>query len=125
MYPTIKKGNLIYYKNINKDKLKVGDIVTYKTNNYTITHRIYSINNNLYTTKGDNNNTIDNKEISYNDILGKVSNIRIPIIGYGINFLNNNIYIFYIVVFILILEFCFTNCVFKLEGRLYNGRTKS
>ncbi len=49
----------------------VGDIVTYKVNNYFVTHRIVKIENEKVTTKGDANNTTDD-EINLNQIEGEV-----------------------------------------------------
>lgn len=55
-----------------KEKYVVGDIVTYKKDNYYITHRIIkSIDGNRVITKGDANN-IEDEEININAIVGKV-----------------------------------------------------
>lgn len=64
----IHPGDYIVIKNSNN--YKVGDIVTYKKNNYYITHRIVQINNNKVITKGDANNVSD-EQIDINDIVGK------------------------------------------------------
>jgi len=58
---------LIYKKSGN---YKVGDVVTYKVNNYFVTHRIVKIEDDYVTTKGDANNTEDAK-ITKNEIVGK------------------------------------------------------
>lgn len=55
-----------------KNEYVVGDIVTYKKDNYFITHRIIkSIDGDKVITKGDANNAAD-EEISMNAIVGKV-----------------------------------------------------
>lgn len=55
-----------------KNEYVVGDIVTYKKDDYYVTHRIIkSINGNKVITKGDANNTED-EEISIHAIVGKV-----------------------------------------------------
>ena len=55
-----------------KNKYVVGDIVTYKKDNYFITHRIIkSIDGDKVITKGDANNAAD-EEISMSAIVGKV-----------------------------------------------------
>jgi signal peptidase len=54
-----------------KSDYKVGDIVTYKKENYHITHRIIKKDGNKIITKGDANNTPD-EEINENSIIGKV-----------------------------------------------------
>lgn len=54
-----------------RSNYKIGDVVTYKIDNYYITHRIVEINDDKVITKGDANNTED-KAISKSDIIGKV-----------------------------------------------------
>ena len=49
----------------------VGDVVTYKFDDYFITHRIIKIEGEKVTTRGDANNIVDD-EISISQIVGKV-----------------------------------------------------
>lgn len=56
---------------IKNKEYKKGDIVTYKKDNYYITHRIIKINKNSVITKGDANN-INDEKINKSDIVGKV-----------------------------------------------------
>ena len=58
---------LIYKKN----DYNVGDVVTYQKDNYFITHRIIRTESNYFITKGDANNTEDEK-IDKSVIVGKV-----------------------------------------------------
>lgn len=69
MEPSISKNDIIITKKGND--YKVNDIITYVTDNDFITHRIISVNNDTYITKGDANNTID-KEVTSKNIVGKV-----------------------------------------------------
>ena len=75
------------------DKFNIGDIVTYKIDNYYITHRIIKMENGKVTTKGDANNVKDD-DIDINQIEGKV-------VYYGalLNFII--IYRFIIVIFLI------------------------
>ena len=50
---------------------KVGDIITYKVDDYFVTHRIVSINGDKLVTKGDANN-LEDDEISINQVEGKI-----------------------------------------------------
>lgn len=59
---------ILLYK---KNKYFIGDVVTYRVDNYFVTHRIIKIDNDKVTTKGDANNQEDD-EISINQIEGKV-----------------------------------------------------
>lgn len=63
-----------------------GDIITYQIGGNTpVTHRIISINENGYLTKGDANNTDDGIYLSKDNIIGKVI-VTIPKIGVVIRF---------------------------------------
>lgn len=71
MYPTLQKGDFILIKRNND--YKKGDIITYNyESNYLVTHRIIEKNNNFFITKGDNNNSEDDKFIQLDNIKGKV-----------------------------------------------------
>lgn len=56
---------------LKKNNYKVGDVVTYQTNGYFVTHRIIEINNDIVTTKGDANN-LEDDGININQIEGRV-----------------------------------------------------
>jgi len=81
MYPELKKGDLVIIK-LNQKDYKVGDIITFQDDYFYTTHRLVEINNTMYTTKGDNNNTND-KPISKTKVIGKVI-LKVAAIGYFI-----------------------------------------
>jgi len=56
---------------VKKNDYKVGDVVTYKNEDYHVTHRIIKKNGNKVITKGDANNVSD-EEIKVSSIIGKV-----------------------------------------------------
>ncbi len=72
MAETINAGDCIIVS-LTK-KVKLNDIVTYKSGNDYITHRIIEVYNGTYVTKGDANNAKD-KPIDQNQIIGKVVGI--------------------------------------------------
>lgn len=109
MEPTLKVGSIVYYHKVDEDKLKVGDIITYKLNDNFISHRISKIENNYFTTKGDANEVNDKNKITYNNIVGKVSLFCIPFLGYYVNYFKNNLHILIILITILIVEFVLRN----------------
>lgn len=78
MKPTLAVNDVIIVK-IENDNLKKKDIIAYLTDNSIITHRIVFIDDNVITTKGDNNNTID-EPITKNQVVGRVVKI-IPKLG--------------------------------------------
>ena len=59
---------ILIYK---KKNYNIGDVVTFKKDNYHVTHRIIKKNGNKITTKGDANN-IEDEEINEKSIIGKV-----------------------------------------------------
>lgn len=69
MSPTIEIGDIVIVK-IGQEVQK-GDIITYKSKNVFITHRIIEIEDESIIAKGDNNNTED-EPISKDNIIGKV-----------------------------------------------------
>ena len=117
MVPTININDGIIVKRYNDDKYNVGDIISYVTDDSRIkgsvvTHRIVnkeytSDDISIYTTKGDNNNSIDASSVYTNMINGKVM-FRIPKIGYIYNFLSNPINFMYCMIGAVIL-FIFGN----------------
>ena len=84
MAPKYNRGDgVIVDKNVNKDELKVGDVIAYyDKDNKLIVHRI--INKNIdesFTTKGDYNNTADSSFVKKDQIFGIVR-FKIPWIAY-------------------------------------------
>lgn len=98
MAPSINVGDIVVVK-FTKD-IKKDDIITYKENNYFITHRVIKVDNDKIVAKGDYNDSID-KEVSINDVLGKVVKI-IPGVGIWKSvFMNTKVMISLMVTFVL------------------------
>lgn len=71
MKPTLKKDDYIVIKK-QKD-YEIGDIITFKSKeDCLITHRIIEKYENVFITKGDNNNISDDEQVKMGVILGKV-----------------------------------------------------
>lgn len=89
MEPIIYRGDAIILKKISADNVKMGDILVYKHNGVIITHRVVGLDrkNMLFKTKGDNNNVVDNYDISADDVLGIVV-YNVKYIGYPTILLN-------------------------------------
>ena len=87
MAGSINKGDAVIYKTYDErlDELKKGDILVYYKGNMIVVHRIetiYSVyGENVYQTKGDNNENIDNWLVEEKDIIGVVEQ-RIPLIAW-------------------------------------------
>lgn len=85
MEDTIMPGDLILTKEIDALELKEGDVISFRTNKYTvITHRIINIvdeeGERKYYTKGDNNNSADSEPVC-NDQIEGIYRYRIPKLG--------------------------------------------
>lgn len=90
MVPTIKIDDAIVVKREDNDNYKVGDIITFASNdiNYKgviVTHRIVDKQTidkkmSVYTTKGDNNKIIDPVSVKTDAIYGKVL-FKVPKVG--------------------------------------------
>lgn len=105
MEPTIKVNDVLITKKVEKEKIKVGDVITFIKNGEVITHRITQIDENgEYTTKGDNNNIEDTFKISYENIEGKHI-VTIPYLGKIVEILDNKIVFLVITLIILIFMF--------------------
>ena len=72
MSPTIEIGDIVFVKI--GEQVQENDIITYKSGNAFITHRIIEIDGDSIIAKGDNNNTQD-EAIQRNDVIGKVTYI--------------------------------------------------
>ena len=105
MEPTIKINDVVITKKVEKQDLKIGDVITFLKKGEVITHRITQIeDNSKYTTKGDNNNIEDTFKIDYQDIEGKHI-LTIPYLGAIVRALDNKIVFLIITLIILIFMF--------------------
>ena len=92
MTPKINMGDVVLIdKGINKNKIKVGDVIAFKYEGNIIVHRVVSLsmknNNKIYKTKGDNNKDFDAWVISNDDLVGKAE-LRFRYIGWPTIVLN-------------------------------------
>lgn len=109
MEPTYKVGSILYYHKVDESELGVNDVITFRYDDLVITHRIENITGTDYITKGDANNSPDPLPIQYENIMGKVTNLTIPYMGYYVSFINQHLYLIGIVTLILVSEFLLNN----------------
>lgn len=118
MEPTYKVGSIIYYKEVSVNEIKVGDPITFKYDDGTfISHRVHSITDGLYETKGDANNAVDARKIEFKNIVGKDADISIPYVGFYLKYINDHMHLLTIVGVILLLDFILSN-IKKKEGKV-------
>jgi signal peptidase I len=92
MEPDYPVGMMIVVEPVSFDSLETGDVITFaKDSNTVVTHRIVEIDREqqLITTKGDNNNVQDGAPVSYRNVVGRVK-FGVRGIGYFILVLNTN-----------------------------------
>ena len=85
MWPALKKGDIVFIKNVDKSELKVGDVVVYKNERGFTIHRVTELNEKTLKTKGDANNVSD-KPVKYEEVVGRTVEwngkpFRIPKLG--------------------------------------------
>ena len=107
MEPTYSVGDLLYYKKVDRE-LEVGDVITYRLDDALVTHRIVDIQGSEYITQGDANEARDLNPVLQDSIVG-IPVFSLPMIGYYIYFVNNNLYLVGIVVVILLSYFLLSN----------------
>lgn len=83
MEPTYHVGSMIYVKEVAFEELQDGDVITFKSGNIAVTHRIIQVDtkNNGVITQGDANNASDGL-INSSQIIGRATSISIPYLGY-------------------------------------------
>jgi len=122
MRPTFEVGTIIYYKGVPQDQIQKEDIITFKMGDELVTHRVKRIENGEFITRGDANNIEDGKAVPYSDVQGKVGGLAIPFLGYGVQFINSNMWIFIVIVVILLSEFLLSNIKYDKISVSEKGR---
>ena len=84
-------GDVVIIKKCKPEDIIIGDIIEYQMNGYSVIHRVIDKRQKnkefYYTTKGDNNFKKDDKEVSEDQLSGKVI-FKIKYIGYPAILLN-------------------------------------
>ena len=91
MEPGIKTGSIIAVEPIeNTEKLKKGDVITYKEEGYLVTHRITEVveseGQTLFRTKGDNNDAEDLNPVQSENIVAQYTGFTVPYLGYFVDY---------------------------------------
>jgi len=99
MQGTLEVGDLIVTKKTNKDKLKVGTVITFISSDPEIfgkvnTHRIIGIEDGKYYTQGDSPESVPDKEpVKFGDIIGELA-FKSVVAGKIITFFENPLMMF-------------------------------
>ncbi|MBQ7956467.1 MAG: signal peptidase I [Clostridia bacterium] len=85
MYPAIKKGDLVFTKEVAFEDIEVGDVLTFtrEGSEKWFSHRVVRIKESekSFRTKGDNNNVEDPGYTPYDAVVGRVEK-KMPLIGF-------------------------------------------
>ena len=86
--------DVIKIQKVKEEDLKLYDVIAFKNDeNKIIIHRIIKIENdglgNKYTTRGDANNLSDEYQPRYEDIVGRYTGTRVPVVGIFVVFLQS------------------------------------
>ncbi len=132
MEPVIGIDDIVIVKEVNADELNNNDIISFKTNDGIITHRIINAkkegNSLIYTTKGDNNEVTDIERVEFSQIEGKYIG-KIPKISWLLSFFKNKI-VFSVILIVLIISFIYekkkiSNKIRRREKRIKWDREKN
>lgn len=108
MEPKINKQDVIFIKEVDKDEIEVGDIISFKTGEIINTHRIVKIEEQngeeVYITKGDNNKKEDRGYVKLNDIEGKYL-FKIPKFGIIVEILKSKITLVILLVILVLISY--------------------
>lgn len=85
MQNEIMIGDVVIIKKCTANDVNVGDIIEYQMEGYTVIHRVIEKTQRkgefYFVTKGDNNETADKKEVTEDQLIGKVI-FKVRYIGY-------------------------------------------
>lgn len=85
MYPAIRKGDLVFTKEVAFEDVEVGDVLTFtrEGSEKWFSHRVVRIKESekSFRTKGDNNNVEDPGYTPYDAVVGRVEK-KMPLIGF-------------------------------------------
>jgi len=83
MEPVLRVGSMVFTRPA--PAYQVGDVITFKRGNITVTHRIFETKDNQFITKGDANKSPDPQPVAKSQIVGK-NFLTVPNIGKLTNF---------------------------------------
>lgn len=125
MNPAFDTGSLVFVKPTSPDKIKDGDIITFKgfgDQEELVSHRVVSVNNTVqgitFTTKGDANDVIDPTPIPAQYLVGKII-LAIPYLGYLMDFIKTKqgVLIFILIPAVLLLLYELRNLYKNAKAR--------
>jgi len=106
MEPAFQTGDMIIIRKSDPSHIRAGDIITFRQSGRFVTHRVNAVKkeqeNIAFQTKGDANNTIDEKLVPASSVIGK-KEFHIPYAGYVARFMSSKAGIVIFIILPLIL----------------------
>lgn len=94
------KGTLIYYNSVDIEELRIDDYILVKNNDK---YEIYTVGNVI-----DDIIYVNNSEINYTDVYGKIAPVSIPVIGYFVQFLDSHVMLVYVLLGLIVIDIIFS-----------------
>lgn len=124
MSPTFSRGDIIYYRPTENtensvEQLQEGTIVSFKiSDQVVVSHRIYQLNpDRSFETKGDNNTDSDKNKVQFSEVLGLVTPVVVPYLGYYVDFINTHLRLCLIICALVFILELFTRNYTPAAGR--------
>ena len=98
MNPTYQDGELVYYRLCNKSDIHENDLIIYddyELENNRVFHRVVKVTDDGLITKGDSKEHNDSNMVKYEDVVGKVTDKRLPMVGPYLKIARSNIIVIY------------------------------
>lgn len=130
MEPEYSVGDLIYVKEIDIDKIKVNDPITFVLNEDLVvaTHRVIEIDyeNECFYTKGDANDDPDANPVLFKNVIG-VPKFAIPLLGYVSDYVQNppGIYVTIAIAAVLVVLVFLPDIIVKKKKSLSESEEES
>jgi len=100
MSPSINKGDLVIA--LKQSEYKIDDIISFKSKNEIVTHRLVAKDSGQFATKGDANESLDFGLFLKKDILGKIV-IIVPFLDFLFICLQSKYFLYFLLIFIIYL----------------------
>lgn len=115
MEPGIPAGGMVF-TDMKKREPKAGDVITYRIENTTVTHRVVRLEDGCYVTKGDANQEEDAVSVLPSRIVGTVC-FSLPFLGYVVSYLQNRVILLCVLILYLLLFLAESRPVFHKKNK--------
>lgn len=119
MEPEIPAGGMVF-TDMRKREPKAGDVITYRIEKTTVTHRVVRLEDGFYVTKGDANLEEDAVTVLPSRVVGTVC-FSLPFLGYVVSYLQNRMILSLVIVVYILLFLAESKPVFHENNKKRKG----